>query len=142
MHQTSNKLALVLGTSILVTDTSGKKVVRVLCIHYPFQFQKNQEKIRALLNSGSKVNAMSPAFAQNLGFHIRKTNVGAQKIDSAALETFKIVIADLEVENKAGKSRFFQETFLIADTKFEAVLQISFLKISNANILFGKETLM
>ena len=79
-----------------------------------------------MLDSGSKVNAMNPAFAQKLGFHIRKTNVGAWKINGFALETFEMVIADLEVEDKSGRSRFFQEIILIADTKVEAVLEMFF----------------
>ena len=44
---------------MLVTDDS-KKVVRVPYIYYLFWFQK--EQIRALLNNGSEVNAMSLAF--------------------------------------------------------------------------------
>ena len=67
-------------------------VVRVLYIHYPIRFQKKQ--IRALLNSGSEVNAINPDYSQKLGLKIRRTNVGAQKIDSYTLETFGIVIAD------------------------------------------------
>ena len=53
-----------------------------------------------------------------------------------------MIIADFEVENKANKPRFFQETFLVANTKFEVILGMFFLKISNADILFGKETLI
>ena len=53
-----------------------------------------------------------------------------------------MVIADLKVEDKVGKSRFFQETFLISDTKFEVILGIFFLKISNADMLFDKKTLI
>ena len=49
-----------------VTDTSGKEIIRVPCIYYLVQFQKSQEQVRALLNSGSKVNAINPAFAQKL----------------------------------------------------------------------------
>ena len=75
-----------------VTETSGKEVVRVLCIYYPVQFQ--EEQVRALLNSGSKIKAMSPAYAKKLGLKTRKTKVGAQKIDGSALETFEMVIAD------------------------------------------------
>ena len=90
---TSKKLVLVSATSIPVTD-SGEKVVRVLCIHYSVGFQENQEQIRALLNNGSKVNAMSLAYVEKLGFKTRKTNVRAQKIDGSALKIFKMVIAD------------------------------------------------
>lgn len=58
-----------------------------------------------MLNSGSKANTMNLDFARKLGLHIKKTNVGAQKIDSSTLKTFKIVIADFQVENKIGKPR-------------------------------------
>ena len=94
-----------------------------------------------MLDSGSKVNAMSSAYAKRLGLKTRKTNVGAQKIDGSILETFGMVIADFQVENKGGRPRFFQETFLVTDTKFEVVLGMLFLKISNANVVFGEGTL-
>ena len=84
---------------------------------------------------------MSPASTRKLGLHIQKTNVGVQKIDGSALETFGMVIADFQLEDKGGKSRFFQETFLVANTEFEVILGILFLKISNADVAFGKETL-
>ena len=122
-----------------VTKTSSQEVVRVPCIHYLVQFQEKQ--VRALLNSGSKVNAMSPAYAKKLGLKTRKTNVGAQKIDGSALEKFRMVIADFQVEDKSGRPRFFQETFLVANTKFEVILRMHFLKISNANVAFGEERL-
>ena len=81
---------------------------------------------------------MSPAYAERLGLKTRKTNVGAQKIDGSALETFGMVIADFQVEDKGSRPRFFQETFLVADTKFEVVLGMPFLKISNANVAFSE----
>ena len=119
---------------------------KVLCIHYPVQFQedqgqKGQKQVRALLDSGSKVNAMSPAYAERLGLKTRKTNVGAQKIDGSALETFGMVIADFQVEDKSGRPRFFQETFLVTDTKFEVILGMLFLELSNADVSFGEGTL-
>ena len=139
MSRTPKKLASVSATSVPVIETSGKKVVRVPCIHYPVRFQ--EERVRALLNSGSKVNAMSPAYAKRLDLKTWKTNVGAQKIDVYALETFGIVIANFQVEDKGGRPRFFQETFLVANTPFEVVLGMPFLKITNANVAFGEETL-
>ena len=45
------------------------------------------------------------------------------------------------MEDKGGRPRFFQETFLVTDTKFEVVLGMPFLKISNANVAFGEKTL-
>ena len=94
-----------------------------------------------MLNSGSEINAMNPAYAKRLGLKTQKTNVKAQKIDGSALETFGMVIADFQVEDKSGRPRFFQETFLVADTKFEVILGMPFLKISNANVAFDEGTL-
>ena len=85
---------------------------------------------------------MSPIYVKRLGLHIWKINVGAQKINGSALETFGMVIADFQVENKGSKPRFFYKTFLMANTKFEVILRMLFLKISNANVAFSKETLM
>ena len=124
-----------------MTDTSSKEVVRVPYIHYPVWFQEGQEQVKALLNSGSKVNAMSPAYIERLGLKTRKTNIRAQMIDDSALETFEMVIADFQVEDKGEKPRFFLETFLVADTKFEVILRMLFLKISNADVAFGEGTL-
>ena len=83
---------------------------------------------------------MSPTYVKRLGFKTQKTNVRAQKIDGSILETFKMVIADFQVENKISRPRFFKERFLVADTKFEVILEISFLKLSNANMFFGEKT--
>ena len=129
----------VLATSVPVTDEDEKVVVKVFYIHYPVQFQEKQ--VRALLDSDSEVNAMSPAYAKKLGLKTRKTNVGAQKINGSALETFGMVIVDFQVEDKSGRPRFFQETFLVANTKFEVILGMPFLKISNTDVAFDEKTL-
>ena len=50
------------------------------------------------------------------------------------------MITNFQIKDKIGKPRFFQKTFLIVDTKFEMILRMSFLKISNINMLFGKRT--
>ena len=128
-----------LATSVPVTDSNEEIVVRVPCIYYPVRSQN--EQIRALLNNGSKINTINPDYTWKLGLKIRKTNVGAQKIDSSALETFEIVIADFQVENKANRPKFFQEIFLVANTKFEVMLGMLFLKINNTDVLFSEETL-
>ena len=105
----SKLLVLVLATSVLLTD-SDKEVVRMSCIYYPVQFQK--KNIKALLNSGNKINTISFAYVKRLGLKTWKTNVKAQKIDNSILETFEIIIADFQVENKVSKPKFFQKTFL------------------------------
>ena len=122
-----------------ITGSDEEVVIRVPYIHYPVRFQ--EEQVKALLDSGSEVNAMNPDYARKLGLKVRRTNIGAQKIDGSALETFGIVIADFQVEDKANRPRFFQEIFLVADTQFEVILGMLFLKISNADVSFGERTL-
>ena len=113
----------------------GMILERVLCIHYLLRFRKDKEnEVRALINSGSKVNAMIPAYALRLGLKVHHTDVGAQKIDSSILETFGIVLTSLQIEDKLGRARFFQKTFLLADVSVEVVLKMPFLTLSNANI--------
>ena len=85
---------------------------------------------------------MNPNFAQKLGLKILKINIKTQKIDGFALETFGMVIPDFQVEDKANRPRLFQEVFLKTDTKFEMILVMFFLKISNADVLFGEKTLI
>lgn len=60
-------------------------------------------------------------------------------MDGSNLETFKRVIANFQEEDKIGRLKFFQEIFLVADTKFEQILRVIFLKISNTNVLFGEK---
>ena len=53
-----------------------------------------------------------------------------------------MVIVDFQIEDKANRPRFFQKTFLVADTKFKVILKMPFLKISNVDMSFGKEILI
>ena len=84
---------------------------------------------------------MTPAYAKKLGFQTQRTDVGAQKIDGSSLDTFEMVIADFQVIDKLGRARFFQETFLLADTTMEVVSGMPFLTHSNADIQFAKKEL-
>lgn len=90
--------------------------------------------MRALINSGSKVNAMTPGYALKLGLKTRPTNVGAQKINASSLKTFRRVLANFQIEDKLGQARYFQKAFLLADVGVEVVLGMPFLILSNANI--------
>ena len=84
---------------------------------------------------------MTPAYAKQLGLWTQKTDIGAQKIDGSLLATYGIVIAAFQVINKLGRARFFQETFLLADTTMEVVLEMPFLTLNNADIQFAKKEL-
>ena len=65
-----------------------------------------------------------------------------KKMDGSALDTFGMVIANFQVEDKIDRLRFFWETFLGTDTKFKLLLRMLFWKIKNADMLFDKKTLM
>ena len=115
---------------------------RVPCIHYPVQFRKDKGvTIQALFDLGSEVNAMTPAYAKQLDLQVRKTDVGAPKINGSLLRTFGMVIAGFQVEDKLDKAQFFQESFLLDETSMEVVLGMPFLTFSNANIQFAKKEL-
>ena len=114
---------------------------RIPCIHYPLRFRKDIAGVRTLVDLGSEVNAMTPAYAAKLGLQVQKTDTGAQKIDGSTLETFGMVLADFQVEDKLGRVRFFQETFLLADISAEVVLGMPFLTLSNADVQFVEKEL-
>ncbi len=116
-----------------MTNKKTEELKQVPCIRYPVTL-KNQTK--ALLDSESKVNAMSQAFAQQLGLKIRKTNVGAPKIDGTTLETYGMVVSTFSVSDKDGRERFFEESFLLADVSPDIVLGMPFLTMSNAEVDF------
>ena len=52
-----------------------------------------------------------------------------------------MIIVNFQVEDKTNRLKFFQEAFLMANTKFEVILGIPFIKLSNTDVLFGKKTL-
>ena len=76
------------------TLVSAKELERVMCIQYPIAFPGGVTQdglvvgpVLALLDLGSEVNTMHPAFAEKLGLVVRTTNVSAQKIDGTTLQT-------------------------------------------------------
>ena len=44
-----------------------------------------------------------------------------------------MIIFNFHVDNKVDKPRYFQERFLVTNTKFELVLKMLYLKFSNAD---------
>ena len=66
---------------------------RILYIWYLVQFQQSQaNKVWALINFDSEVNAMTRTYTAKLGLTTRKTNVDAQKIDDSPLETYGMAL--------------------------------------------------
>ena len=87
------KLVSVLTISTSMTGPRTEALDCIPCIYYPVQFKKDTAEVRALIDSGSEVNTMAPVYAKKLGLRIRKTDVGAQKIDGSTLKTYRMVIA-------------------------------------------------
>ena len=114
-------------------DKKAEKLELIPCIWYSVTFKDQTE---ALLDLGSEVNVMSQAFAQQLGFKIRKTNVRTQKIDGTTPETYGMVVSTFSVSDKDGKERLFEESFLLADVNLDIVLGMLFLTMSNADVNF------
>ncbi len=67
------KLVPISATSTPMTEKMEEILERVPCIWYFIIFKDQTE---ALLDSETKVNIISQAFAQQLGLKICKTNVG------------------------------------------------------------------
>lgn len=83
------------------TNVALKKVPY---IYYPLCFEKNITDIRALINSGSEVNAMITVFGAKLNLRVYSTNVEAQKINGSTFKIFRIVLASFQIENKFKKA--------------------------------------
>ena len=116
---------------------------KVPCICYLVQFCKDKgNDILVMLESGREVNAMTPDYVAHLGFKLRVTDIGAQKIDESSLATYGMVIAAFQVVDKLGCSRFFQETFFTADISIEVVLGMLFLNINNTDVQFAEKELI
>ena len=130
----AKKLVLILTISLLVTETSKEDVIlkQVSYIYYLIWFKKNE--IQALIDSSSKVNAMTLTYAAKLDFKVRHINIRALKVNSSTFDTFKIVLAKFQVEDKLGGAWFFQKTFLVANTTSEVIFRILFLTFSKMDI--------
>ena len=130
MHQTSKKLVLVLATFVLVINNRDEEVVlkKIPYIYYSIRFQEGQNQVKALLNCGSEVNAMSPVYAKSLGLKTWKTNVRAQKIDGSALKTFGMVIADFQIEDKGGRPKILSGNIFSGQHQIRVDLRNTLLK--------------
>ena len=89
-----------------------------------------------MIDLGSEVDEMNPDFAKKLGFRIRETKVGTQKIDNSKLDFIEMIIALFLVEDKKKRSCFFEEIFLLTDFIMNIALDIPFFILSNVKVDF------
>ena len=92
-----------------------------------------------MINSESEVNAIFPTFVKELSLPIRPTKVGAQKINSTTLDTYKIVVTTFSMTNKTNQVKIFKEIFLMVNVSLEVVFVMFFLILSDENIDFSFE---
>ena len=78
---------------------------RVPCIHYLIPLKKKE--VQALIDSGSEVNVMIPAYTSKLDLQVHRIDIRAQKIDGSTFEIFGIVLARFQMEDKLEKIQFF-----------------------------------
>lgn len=95
-------------TSLSITEASIEieQLEHVFSIQYLVQF-KGHLIVQALLDSNSKVNAMTPAYVAVLRLRVCPTDIGAQKINRSTLSIHSIVLAIFKLKNKQEKMRFF-----------------------------------
>ena len=118
-----------------MTETNKEVTLeQVPYIYYSLSFRKDTIDIRALIDLGSKVNAIVLAYASKLGLKVCPIDVGAQKVDAPIFEILGMVLASFLVEDKLGRARFFQKTFLLANISVEIVLGMPFFTLNNADI--------
>ena len=82
---------------------------------------------------------MTSAYVTKLGLRPRSINFNAQKIDSLVLEINGIILASFLLQDSQKRVRFFEKTFLLANTSLEVVLKIFFLDSNNADIKFVEQ---
>ncbi len=100
-----------------------------------------KNKTKVLVDSKSKVKAISQALVLPLGPKIQKTNVRAQKSNVIILETNKMIISTFFILDKDSKGRFFEKNFLLTDVKLDIVFGILFLIMNNIDIYFQAQEL-
>ena len=107
---------------------------QVFCIQYLVKYCKNKAIFLTLINFGSKISKIIITYAAVLGFKVYLTTIKSQKIDCSSSNTFDMIIASFQVQNKLKRDQFFEKTFFLANINMEVIFEISFLIINNAHI--------
>lgn len=84
---------------------------------------------------------MTLAYIAEIGLIIRKTDIGAEKVDGSALETYRMVIVDFLVLDRLKNVQLFEMTFLLANTSMEVVLRMHFFTLFDIYIWFVEKKL-
>lgn len=77
-------------------------------------------------------------YAAKLGFQIRLTDFGAQKIDGSTLKIFEMVLTSFQIKDKFKMTRFFQKTFLLPNTSMAVILNRLFFNFEQRKCFVGR----
>ena len=95
-----------------------------------------------LVDWNTKVNTMTLAYALKLGLTVRKTR--CRSLENRWIGPSNAWNGNSKlpnIEDKEGRARFFQETFLVADTSMEVILGMPFLTLSMQTWFLQKKNL-
>lgn len=84
---------------------------------------------------------MQPSFTKKPRLRICKIDMNTKKINGSRRETFGIVIALFQLDDKDRKSFFFKKTFLLVNISMIVAFGMPFLILSNVKINFNNQEL-
>lgn len=113
----------------------------VKCITWNVKLNKGNKEVLALLDSGSEANLISQGYASELPLKIMDTSWGLATINKQQISIQGMVIAGFEVTDSLDHTRYFEETFLIADIPQPVVLGMPFLKLGNPDVSWTARTM-
>lgn len=87
-----------------------------------------------MINSSSKINAITLEYTLKLDLNVCFTNIKAQKINTSIFKIFGINLANFQIKNKLNQAQYFEKTFLLADINIKMLQKMTFLTLNNANI--------
>lgn len=88
-----------------------------------------------MLNSKNEINAITLIYAVKVDFTTQTSSIGAQKIDGLVIKIYEMVTTEFSIYNKLSRTRFFDKTFLLANTNMK-IVDMPFLSHSNPNLQF------
>ena len=113
----------------------------VKCITWNMKLNKGNEEVLALLDSGSEANLISRGYASQLPLKIMDTSWGLATINKQQISTQGMVIAGFEITDSLNHTRYFEETFLIADIPQPVILGMPFLKLGDSDVSWMERTM-
>ena len=138
----AKKLAVIGNASAPMTDSRenleeaslDRELETVKCITWNVKLNKGNEKVLALIDSGSEANLISRGYEAQLPLKILDTSWGLATINKHQISTQEMVIAGFEISDCTSRTRLFEKTFLIADIPQPVVLGMPFLKLGDPDV--------